>query len=276
LMERFEAELRAAEPGFRELIGRIPLQATPPLPPEWLRCEMLERYKVLQKCPLPANGTVIEIGSGAHAISTVPLAFLAGRAGRVVAIERSRWAQFRPVVAASGMNDRIWPVAADARQLPLPTDSADLAVCLHGIRSMGGETSTVRILREMFRVAPRVSVAESLPVARTDAQRAHLAMYNLREEVFSAVGGHRDDLPYFPLDQLVSLVEKANGAVEGTELLEIDLPHFLAWFPRGLVTAIRSAGPRQALLRRWDEAESMRRRFGEDHPPVGIVTATRR
>jgi Methyltransferase domain len=274
-MERFESQLRAAEPEFRELIGRIPLQETPPLPPEWLRCEMLERYQVIRSAPDLVGATVLEVGSGSHAISTVPLAFRAGRAGRVVAVERSRWSQFRPVVTASGLEDRIWPIAGDGRRLPLRSDSADLAVCLHGIRSLRGEANIVRVLREMLRVSPRVFLAESLPIARTSAERAHLAMYNLREEVLSATTGFRDDLPYLPLDQLVSLAETAGGVVEETEMLDINLPHFLAYFPRTLVEAIPTGNRREDLLRLWDGADRMRLQYGEDHPPVGTVTARR-
>lgn len=275
-MERYKAQLRAAEPAYRELIGRIPLLPTPPLPPEWLRCEMLERYQVLGRAPQTRGATVLEIGSGAHGISTVPLAFRGGPAGRVVAAERSRWTQFRPVLSASGLADRVWPVACDARRLPLRADGVELAVCLHGIRSLREDDNVVQILREMFRAAPRIFLAESLPLARTNAERAHLAMYDLRQEVFSATAGSRDDLPYRTLDQLGSLVESSGGVVERSDVMEVDLPHFLAYFPRSLVEAMPDGARREDLLRRWDAAERMRRQDGEDHPPVGIVTASRR
>jgi hypothetical protein len=275
LMDRFETRLRAAEPEFRELLGRIPLQATPPLPPDWPRWEMLEREAVLRRAPLNAGVTVLEVGSGPHALSTVPLAYRAGRAGRVIAVEPSRWGHFREIVAASGMEERVRPVAADARHLPLRVDSAELAVCLHGIRSFRGEGDMVRVFREMLRVSPRAFLAESLPIARSEAERAHLLMYNLREDVFSSTTGSRDDLHYLPLDRLASLVESAGGVVEKTETLEVNLPHFLAYFPRSLVEAIPQGTRREELLRRWDEADRVRRQYGEDHPPVGIVTARR-
>ncbi|HTS33454.1 MAG TPA: class I SAM-dependent methyltransferase [Thermoplasmata archaeon] len=274
-MERFETRLRATEPGFRELLGRIQLQATPPLPPDWLRWEMLERDAVLRRASLAAGSTVLEIGSGPHAIATVPLAYRAGRAGRLVAVELSRWGQFRGIVASGGMQDRIRPLVADARRLPLRGDSAELAVCLHGIRSLHGEEAMVRTFREMLRASPRIFLAESLPIARTEGQRAHLMMYELREDVFSSTMGSRDDLHYLPLDRLASLVESAGGVVEKTETLEVDLPHFLAYFPRSLVESIPQGTRREELLRRWDEADRVRRQYGEDHPPVGIVIARR-
>lgn len=275
-MERFEARLRAVEPGVRELIDRVPLLPTPPFPAEWLRCEMLERLEVLRRAPPVDAVTVLEVGSGAHAISTIPLAYVVGPGGRVIAGERSRWGRFRAIVAGSGLGNRIHPVTCDALRLPLRDNSAGLAVCVHGLRSLQGQENSVRVFREMLRAAPRVFLAESLPIARTSAQKAHLAMYNLREDVFLAASGATDDLRYAPLERLVYLAEKAGGRVEAAETLEVDLPHFLARFPRTLVEGIRPGELRERLLKRWDEADGMLQRYGEDHPPVGIVVACRR
>jgi len=274
-MKRFTSQMAGSRPEVRALLERVPLATTPPLPPEWLRCEMLERAAVLACVPVRAGATVLEVGAGAHALSTVPLALQVGPAGRVVAVERSRWGQFRTITEASGLVSRIRSVAADARRLPLRDDGADLAVCLHGIRSLGAELDVRRVIREMLRVSDRIVLAESLPIATTDAQRAHLAMYDLREEMFLARDGHRDDRRYLPLDRLASLAELAGGVVEKTERLDLDLPHFLAWFPRSLIEGIPDEAQRVDLGRRWDVAEQARLRFGEDQPPVGIVTARR-
>jgi len=274
-MDRLEIRLRSVAPDLRELIDRVPLQHTPPLPPKWLRYEMLERHEVLRSALVSPGTTVVEVGSGAHAIATVPLALAVGPRGRVVAVERARWDHFRAVVTACGMEARVDPVACDARTLPLRSDSAGLAVCVHGIRSLGGELNAVPVVREMLRVAGRVVLAESLPVAGSPAEQAHLTMYNLRSEVFRAADGAVDDLPYPTLRQLAELVGAAGGTVERAETLEVDLPHFLAYFPRSRVEAIPAGAARESLLRRWDEAEALRRRCGEDHPPVGIVTARR-
>jgi ubiquinone/menaquinone biosynthesis C-methylase UbiE len=274
-MGHYEAQLGQTDPQFQELLRRIPLQATPPLPSDWLRCEMLERFLVLHQAPLRSGDSVLEVGSGSHAISTVPLAFLVGPEGSVLAIERRRWDRFRTIVVASGLSDRVRAAAGDARQLPVREGAVDLAVCIHGIRSMGDDRSVVGVLREMLRVAPRVVIAETLPIAHTEAQRAHLAMYDLREEVFLASTGHRDDLPYRPLARLVSLVQEAGGAVEASHTMDVDLPHALAYFPRALIESIPSSDLRNGLLPRWDEAEARRLQWGEDHPPVGVIVAAR-
>jgi hypothetical protein len=275
-MNRFESQLRTAGPVFAALIRNIPLQNGPPLPPDWLRVEMLERFQVLRQAGIEPGSNVLEVGSGGHAITTVPLAFEIGSAGRVIAGERSRWNHFKEVVSASGLAPRIQLLKCDARRLPLGNNSVALSLCVHGIRSLGDQENLVAIFREMFRVSSRVFLAESLPIAKTDAQRAHLAMYDLRHEVFEAAYGHLDDLPYLPLDSLSRLVEQAGGSVGKSLVLEIDLPHALAHFPRSLVESVPNANSRQDLLRRWDEADSQGQRHGTDHPPVGIVEATRR
>jgi len=274
-MDRFERQLRVAGPAFAGLIARVPLLNSPPLAPNWLRCEMLERYQLLQHADIHSCSTVLEVGAGPHAISTVPLAFELAPSGRLIASERARWNQFQRILSASRLEERVRAIACDARRLPMRDDSADLSVCLHGIRSLGSEEGIVAVVREMLRVAPRVLVAETLPLGETDAQRAHLAMYALREHAFVALGGRRDDLRYLPLERLVQLVERAGGRVRTSSTVRPDLPHALAYFPRELVESIPDPLARDDLLTRWDLAYSSLRRDGEDHPPVGLVEADR-
>ncbi len=236
---------------------------------------MLERFEVLEAARVAHGDTILEVGAGGHAIATVPLAYLAGRAGRVLAAERERWSRFREVVSASGLGPRVRPVACDARRLPVRDDGVDLAVCVHGVRSLGGRPGSVAAVREMLRVAPRVFLAESLPEGRTDAQAAHLQMYDLREEVFRRSSGVIDDTRYPTLDQLSSLAESAGAVVERAVVVEPDLPHYLARFSRELVERLPPGPERDRLLRQWDAADAALRQHGEDHPPVGTVLARR-
>jgi len=102
-----------------------------------------------------------------------------------------------------------------------------------------------------------------------------LEMYNLREEVFEAVSGMKDDIHHLPLHKLRELVERAGGKVTETLTLDVGQPHFLACIPKEFVEKIKDEALKQDLLRRWEVAYSKIQQYGEEHPPVGIVKATR-
>ncbi|WP_297475602.1 class I SAM-dependent methyltransferase [Thermococcus sp.] len=208
------------------------------------------------------------IGCGAHALTTVPLAYLVGETGRVVAVDRSRWRFFEEVTTAAGMKHRIIPLKLDARELPFPFKVFDLAVLAHGIRSLKNEETMIKVISEMLRIADRVFIVESLPVANNGRQEAHLKLYNLREEIFEALFGEKDDLHYPTLGKLTELVEKAGGNVIESGTFEPDLPHYLAYIPRKYVERVKDEDKRAELLKRWDRAYGKWKR-GTEHPPVG-------
>ena len=252
----------------KEVLSKIPSRNEPPLPPDWLHMEMLERFRVLQFAPLEKGMNVLEVGCGAHALTTVPLAYLVRESGRVVAVEVSRWRFFDEITTATGLKHRIIPLKVDARELPFPFKAFDLAVLVHGIRSLKSEETMVKVISEMLRVAEKVFIAESLPMARNERQEAHLELYNLREEIFEALFGERDDLHYPTLEKLVELVERAGGKVIESGTFEPGLPHYLAYIPREYVAQIKDEEKRAKLLERWDRAYEKWKR-GAEHPPVG-------
>ncbi len=269
--DEFGPQLGQVDPGFAAVLKRIPLRDDQQLPSEWLHWEMLERYRVVAQTGIEVGMRVLEVGAGSHAITTVPLAHQVGEDGHVVAVERERWAFFRQIVEEAGMGGRVFPVACDARCLPFPSEVFDLAACVHGVRSLRSEAIMADVFREMLRVAPRLLLAESLPIARNKAQRAHLEMYNLREEVFEQVLGRKDDLHYRPLERLVDLVEEAGGTVVESRVLDTGLPHFLAFLPREYVERVQDGAVRMDLLERWERANRLLQSHGAEHPPVGIL-----
>jgi len=258
----------------KDVLSKIPPRNEPPLPPDWLHVEMLERFRVLQFAPIKPSMNVLEVGCGAHALTTVPLAYLVGETGRVVSIDRSRWRFFKEVTSSAGVKHRIIPLKLDARKLPFPFKAFDLAVLIHGIRSLKSEETMIKIISEMLRVSERVFIAESLPIANKERQRAHLELYNLREEIFEALFGEKDDLHYPTLEKLTELVERAGGNVIERGTFEPGLPHYLAYIPREYVARVEDEEKRTQLLERWDRAYE-KWKVGAEHPPVGWLVVKR-
>ena len=203
--------LEEADPALREVLKRIPpYQPHPRLPSEWLLWQVIERYLVLKHANLVSGANVLEIGCGPQAIATIALALLVGEEGRVIALDRGRWGDFWKLMEASGLRRRVIPIQEDARSLPFPYSCFDLVVCIHGIRSFENREAVVAAVREMLRVSKeRIFLAESTPIARNMAQKAHLAMYNLRRPVFLALGREVEgDMPYFSPEELRTSLEK--------------------------------------------------------------------
>ena len=208
------------------------------------------------------------IGCGAHALTTVPLAYLVGETGRVVAVDKSRWRFFEEITSVTRVKHRVIPLKLDARELPFPFKAFDLAVLVHGIRSLKSKNTMIKVISEMLRVSDRVFIAESLPVANNERQKAHLELYNLREEIFEALFGEKDDLHYPTMKELKKLVEKAGGRVIESGTFEPGLPHYLAYIPRKYVEEIKDERKRVDLLKRWDAAYE-KWNSGAEHLPVG-------
>jgi hypothetical protein len=234
----------------------------------------LERYNLLLNAGITRGTTIIEIGCGPHAMATVALAYLVG-SGHVCAVDRGRWRCFEEVLQATPLREHVLPVMCDATQLPF-NPGFDRAVSIHAIRSFRDESTMTTIFREMFRVSPSVFIAESLPLWRTRAQRAHMEMYNLREEIFEALSGKKDDIHYLSLGKLVELVKSSGGTITESRVLEVNLPHYLAFIPKDIIEKIEDRDKRIRLLKRWERAYDNVKKYGEEHPPVGMVRAVKK
>lgn len=269
-------ELEHVEADFAEVIMRIPPRDGPPNEPApyWLHLEIIERYRILLNAHIERGTTLLEIGSGPFGIATVVLAYLAGSNGRICAVDKGRWWGFDETLRAVGLRERVIPIMCDATQLPF-TCKFDNAVSIHALRSFRDEPTIVNIFKEMFRVSSRVFVAASLPIAKTRAQKAHIEMYNLKEEIFESLSGEKDDIHYFPLKKLMEFIERAGGTITEAKTMDVDLPHYLACTPREMIERIEDDEKRDDLLRRWEKAYDNLQKYGEEHPPVGMVEAVR-
>lgn len=287
MRESIDEVLKKVDPNLREILMCIPTyQPDKRLPPDWYYWQILERYTILKHAGLVTGSNVLEVGCGPQAIATIPIALLVGETGRVVALDRGRWGlnrsgkignDFWELMAGSGLQNRVIPLQEDARNLPFPYSCFDLAVCIHGIRSFENREATVKVVKEMLRVSKgRIFLAESSPIARNMAQKAHLSMYNLRSPAFAAVGWTAaGDIPYFSQEELEGIVKEAGATRIEMQLVEVNMPHHLAWFPPEIIEKIKDRKTREDLKQKWNKAKRMLDEHGEEHPPVITVNAWR-
>jgi len=102
-----QEKLRNVDQAFAEILLRIPPWQDPYLPLYWLHIQMIERYKVLLHANITGGMNILEIGCGAHAIATVPLAHMVGACGRIVAIDRERWCFFDMIIESTGFRGHV-------------------------------------------------------------------------------------------------------------------------------------------------------------------------
>ena len=266
--------LKDLDPVHREILSKIPETSEHErLPSDWLQWQILERFAVLKHANIREGSSILEVGCGPHAIATIALAASVGENGRVVAVDTGRWKGFWKILEQSGLTSRVIPLQEDARKLAFPFSCFDLAVCIHGVRSFDSRESVVQAVKEMLRVARnRVFIAESSPIARNKAQEAHLAMYNLRRPTFVALGHHEyGDIHYFMPEELRTIAIEAGASKVEVRLIEVDMPHHLAFFPLDAITEIKDKTVRDELKRRWQKALEMLDEYGEEHPPVVLM-----
>jgi len=274
-LKSYNEALQGLDPEFREILDRIPKSSFQRLPPDWLHWQILERFAILEYANISEGSNILEIGCGPHALATTALAALVGESGRVITVDLGRWGNFWEVLKQSGLSSRVIPLQEDARNLPFPFSCFDLVTCVHGVRSFDSKESVVKAVREMLRVTKgRIFIAESSPIAKNKAQEAHLAMYNLRRLAFLAL--ERDDwgdLYYFVPEELRNIVMEAGASEVDMKLIDIDMPHHLAYFPLDVIKKIKDKAVQDDLEERWKRALEMLDKYGEKHPPIILINA---
>lgn len=115
----------------------------------------------------------------------------------------------------------------------------------------------------MFRVTPRIFIAETLLIAKTKGQEAHLEMYNLREEIFEALLGRTDGIHYFPLNKLIELVKSASGEIINAKEIDVELPHPLAFIPKEYIEKIKDVMKKRTPMNRWKIAYEKLKKYGK-------------
>lgn len=235
----------------------------------------LERTAIAREMQLDMNDTVLDVGCGRGYFSIA-----AARLCKfVVGIDlmnglgrHSWWKKFAESLRELNLVDRVLGVKSNAVRLPFKSFSFSVTTTVHAIRNFQNYRSIETAIKEMKRVVVKggsVIVVESLPIAQTRAQEAHLKMF--RCKVKYALG----ELDFLPKDEMVEMFQRVRFKKNKVKELNYNwsaapplfwIDHYLPSLPEN---------EREEAKEAWNEAMKMVNKWDEVSPPALLVKATK-
>lgn len=256
-----------------KILESITLRDLPPFPPNWLRLEVNHRFQVLNHfLSFPIEAKILEIGCGDHGITSMAIAGFLGEQARLLSIDIAR---LREVHHFKRVCPRIEVVQCDALYLPF-SKVFDIAITFDGIRSFRSPDKIIQIFQSMLEWADETIIIATLPIAETSGQKLHLDLFRIREELFDALWGVKDDLFYFTEGELTDFLKLAGADEIKTSIVSVQAPHFLGYIPDCLFERIADINIRRNLIRRFQELWEQTQHTKEEHPPCIIIQASRK
>ena len=77
---------------------------------------------------------------------------------------------------------------------------------------------------------------------------------------------------YLTTEELRDIAIKAGATKIAIDVIDVGMPHHLAYFPLDYIKKIEEKEVREDLKKRWKDAERMLEEYGEEHPPVIVMT----
>ncbi|MCZ2855859.1 MAG: methyltransferase domain-containing protein [Candidatus Bathyarchaeota archaeon] len=235
----------------------------------------LERMALAQEMQLDEHDTVLDVGCG-RGYFTIAAAELSRF---VIGVDLMNglgrhgwWRNFNTSIRELNLVDKVLGVKSDGGRLPFRSGSFSAATTVHAIRNFKDYSSIENAIKEMKRVVLKggsVILVESLPIARTKAQEAHLQMF--RCKVKHTYG----ELDYLSKDKIEGIFQ--NVGFKKLEVKELDY-NLSAAPPLFCIDPYLPSLPRskrEEAKRAYDRAASMVSKWGEVSPPALLVRATR-
>ncbi len=203
LTPEFEREMVAEGIGIekeeaKELAekGRLP----PHKVVEWCS-EGREKKKIKERFEFK-NKKVLEVGCGRGYYTQ----FLARESLSVGALdkmvggrENHMWDEFKEVMKGHDVRDKVLPVQADARDIPVPDDSFDIATCASFFRDLYPDDVQREVLRDMSRISEELRIAVYVNKDLDKAQQNFYNQLELRKKTQKALDipeKHWSHVPY--------------------------------------------------------------------------------
>lgn len=234
----------------------------------------MERMGLAQEMQLDKHDVVLDVGCGRGYFSIAAAKF----SKFVVGIDLMNgvgrhgwWRNFRISLRELNLFDRVLGVKSNARRVPFKLSSFTVAAAVHSVRNFQNKLCIETALREMKRVVVKggsVILVESLPIARTKAQEAHLQMFRCKVKYTSG------ELDYLPKEELVEMFQKAGFKKIEVKELDYNWSATPPWFCIEYHLSSLTENERREAREAYDRAINMISKWGEVSPPAILVKAT--
>ncbi|MEA2090285.1 MAG: methyltransferase domain-containing protein [Thermoproteota archaeon] len=233
----------------------------------------MERVALAKEMQLQEDDVILDVGCGRGYFSIAAAKFSMFVVGLDLMNEFGRqgwWRNFRISMHELNLFDRVLGVKSDARCVPFKDSSFTLAVAVHSIRNFPDKDSVERAISEMKRVVTEkgnVIIVESLPIARTKAQEAHLQMFRCKVKYTSG------ELDFLPEKELVEMFHRVRFNKVEVKQLNYDWSAAPPFFC--LDASSLTEREREEAQKAYDKAVEIIRKWGDASPPAILVKATK-
>jgi cyclopropane fatty-acyl-phospholipid synthase-like methyltransferase len=183
----------------------------------------MERMFLVRDIGLEKDDIVLDVGCGRGYFT----AAAANRSKRAVGLDamdgmsrQGWWKNFKESMSELKLTHKIQSLKAYAQFIPLKDNSIDKAVTVHAIRNFGNKQTIQNALHEMNRLLSKegeMILVENVPIARSKAQEAHLAMYECKCNYSSG------DVYYFSQEELLEMFGSAGLKEISVEVVDYNL-----------------------------------------------------
>lgn len=234
-----------------------------------------ERLEIAREMQLKTDDFVLDIGCGRGYFSIAAAKF----AGSVIGVDlmdgggrHDWWKNFSTSMQELHLHHKVSGVKSSAKQLPFRSNSFDVAAAVHSIRNFQDHLTIEATIEEMKRVVRddgSVCVVESLPLARTEAQEAHLQMFNCKVKYTSG------ELDFPAKNEMLGIFEEAEFKKTAVKELDYNLSAAPPLFCIDYYLPSLPEDEREEAKAAYNRAIEMIEKWGEVSPPAlflkGIV-----
>lgn len=231
-----------------------------------------ERLMLADRMGLDQDDCVLDVGCG-RGFFTIAAAY---KAGFVTGLDIMNglgrigwWQRFKLTMKKLRLCSKVVGVKGNASRMPFKDRTFSVVSSVHAIRNFQDAATIQDAFGEMGRVVRkggRVIIVETLPIAKTKAQEAHIKMFNCKVKY----GG--GELPYLSEEELANILKNTCLRTSKTEIFDFNLSAAPPFFPLNISRL--PAKQKQEAAKEYSEAAKAIMKHGETSPPTLAIEAT--